>query len=59
MKEAERKVASRAKMIFESGTLNPKREELYRNIMMFSEMRRDAKDESGQGTNAQVPMAFD
>lgn len=44
MKEAERKVASRAKMIFESGTLNPKREELYRNIMMLSEMRRDAKD---------------
>jgi hypothetical protein len=44
MKEAERKVASRARMIFESGTLNPKREELYRNIMMLSEMRRDAKD---------------
>jgi hypothetical protein len=44
MKEAERKVASRAKMIFESGTLNLKREELYRNIMMLSEMRRDAKD---------------
>lgn len=44
MKEAERKVASRAKLVFESGTLNPKREELYRNIMMLSEMRRDAKD---------------
>lgn len=44
MKEAERKVATRAKLVFESGTLNPKREELYRNIMMLSEMRRDAKD---------------
>jgi hypothetical protein len=52
MKEAERKVASRAKMIFESGTLNPKQEELYRNIMMLSEMRRDAKDLSP----VRVPM---
>jgi hypothetical protein len=52
MKEAERKVASRAKMIFGSGTLNPKREELYRNIMMLSEMRRDAKDLSP----VRVPM---
>jgi len=44
MGEVEKKVKSRAKLVFESGTLNPKREELYRNIMMLSEMRRDAKD---------------
>ena len=45
-------MASRAKLIFESGTLNPKREELYHNIMMLSEMRRDAKDLSP----VRVPM---
>lgn len=45
-------MASKAKLIFESGTLNPKREELYRNIMMLSEMRRDAKDLSP----VRVPM---
>jgi len=45
-------VASRAKLIFESGTLNPKREELDRNIMMLSEMRRDAKNLSP----VRVPM---
>ena len=52
MGEVEKKVKSRAKLVFESGTLNPKREELYRNIMMLSEMRRDAKDLSP----VRVPM---
>lgn len=37
-------MASRAKLVFDSGTLNTKREELYKNIMMLSEMRWDAKD---------------
>lgn len=53
IKEAERKVASRAKLIFKSGTLNPKRDELYHNIMMLSEMRRDAKDLSP----VRIPMS--
>lgn len=52
MKELERKVASRAKLVFKSGTLDPKREELDRNIRMLDDMSRDARDLSP----VRVPM---